>query len=170
MILSVHALFGAAVASLVPTHPVVGFALGFASHLALDAIPHRDYDLISFDQDPNRKMQFVAGPDIKFRFIRDIILISFDAIFGIILAYLFFFNSAHPWIFLIGATGGMMPDFLTILYVFWKYKYLVLFFKFHSNVIHSRLPQSLNQVIAIILQFGVIAVLIAIIYGLKYYF
>ena len=29
MILAVHATFGAAVASLVPSHPVAGFALGF---------------------------------------------------------------------------------------------------------------------------------------------
>ena len=49
MILSVHATFGAAVASLVPAHPVAAFALGFASHLALDLIPHRDYDLVSVE-------------------------------------------------------------------------------------------------------------------------
>jgi hypothetical protein len=47
MILSTHAIVGGAVASLLPSHPMPVAALGFASHFAIDAIPHWDYPLRS---------------------------------------------------------------------------------------------------------------------------
>jgi hypothetical protein len=39
MILSTHAIVGAAIASFLPSHPTAAFVLGFASHFVLDAIP-----------------------------------------------------------------------------------------------------------------------------------
>jgi len=39
MILSTHAIVGAAIASFLPSHPTTAFVLGFASHFVLDAIP-----------------------------------------------------------------------------------------------------------------------------------
>ena len=38
MILSTHAVVGAALASFVPSHPFAAFVIGFASHFALDTI------------------------------------------------------------------------------------------------------------------------------------
>jgi hypothetical protein len=38
MILSTHAVVGAALASFVPSHPFAAFMIGFASHFALDTI------------------------------------------------------------------------------------------------------------------------------------
>jgi hypothetical protein len=43
MILTTHAVVGAALASFVPEHPAVAFVVGFGSHFILDAIPHVDY-------------------------------------------------------------------------------------------------------------------------------
>jgi hypothetical protein len=47
MILTTHAVVGAALASFVPSHPATAFVLGFASHFVLDAIPHVDYPIKS---------------------------------------------------------------------------------------------------------------------------
>jgi hypothetical protein len=38
MILTTHAIVGAALASFMPSHPAAAFVVGFASHFALDAI------------------------------------------------------------------------------------------------------------------------------------
>lgn len=167
MILSVHATFGAAVASLVPTHPVEAFALGFASHLALDLIPHRDYDLVSVESDSKRMPKLIETVYKKFKLIRDITLVSIDALVGLCLAFLFFFNPVYPWIFLLGAIGALLPDFLTFLYLIVKHKPLGLFFDFHAGFIHSKVILNLNQVKGVCLQFCILAVLIAIIFGIK---
>src|SRR6266700_2786307 len=52
MILSTHAIVGAALASFLPSHPAAAFVAGFASHFALDAIPHVDYPIKSRSVNP----------------------------------------------------------------------------------------------------------------------
>jgi hypothetical protein len=47
MILSTHANFGGTIASLFPSEPLFAVVAGFASHFAIDAIPHWDYPLRS---------------------------------------------------------------------------------------------------------------------------
>jgi hypothetical protein len=170
MILTTHALFGAAVASLVPNHPVIGFTLGFASHFALDAIPHKDYDLISTETDSTGRLKPLDIINRKFKLIRDIILVSFDALMGFLLAFMFFFNPVHPWIFFLGAGASMAPDFFLFLFLVFRHKPLALLFTFHASIVHSKVILKLNQVTGVILQFFTIAVLIAIIYGVKYLF
>lgn len=166
MILSVHATFGAAIASLIPSHPVLGFALGFASHLALDAIPHKDYDLISAEFNPEKKESQLNLIINRFRLLRDIIFVSFDALIGFCLAFLFFFNPAHPWVFLLGAFGALLPDGLTFLYLIFKHKALGHFFDFHTDFIHYRI--NLNQYLGVFLQFFTLVFLIGILYGVRY--
>ena len=170
MILSTHALFGAATASLVPTHPLAGFCLGFVSHLALDMIPHRDYDLISVESTPEKKMKLIDIEPIirRARLVRDMLLVSFDAFAGLCLAFLFFFNQAHPAIFLLGALGALLPDFLTFLYLLLKHKPLGLFFDLHAGLIHSKVVLKLNQFTGVLLQFCTITVLIGIMEWVKY--
>lgn len=170
MILSVHAVFGAAVSSLVPSHPILGFTLGFVSHFALDAIPHRDYDLISVNLDKEGMMEPINPIDIiknKFRFIRDVVFIFFDALVGVILAFMFLFNPLHPLIFLIGAIGSMVPDFLTFLYLVIEHKSLSSFYNFHSSFIHSKVIFNIGQAAGVFLQFCTITLLIAILYCIK---
>lgn len=167
MILAVHATFGAAVASLVPSHPIQAFTLAFVSHLVLDAIPHRDYDLISLETGPDKRPKLVDIAIRKYRLIRDMLLVSSDALFGVILAFLFFFDPIHPWIFLIGAIGSMVPDFLTFLYLFFKHKPLMLFIKFHVGFMHSKIKPKISQIPGVILQFITISVLLAVIFIIK---
>jgi hypothetical protein len=167
MILSVHATFGAAVASMMPGHPVLGFTLGFASHFILDAIPHKDYKLISTGPDANKKPEAVDLIREKFSLIRDMIFVSFDAFVGLCLAFLFFFNPAHPAIFLIGAVSALIPDFLTFLYLLLKHKPLGKFFNFHVGLVHSKIVFNLNQALGVLLQFCTLGVLIGILYVVK---
>jgi hypothetical protein len=47
MNLSTHAIVGGAIASLMPSHPMLVAVAGFASHIAIDTIPHWDYRLRS---------------------------------------------------------------------------------------------------------------------------
>lgn len=167
MILSVHAIFGAAVASLIPTHPVLGFSLGFASHFAIDAIPHRDYDLVSIESDTNKKFRQIDLTR-KYKLLRDIIFVSFDAVTGFYLSFLFFFNPVYPWIFFIGAFSALLPDFFTFLYLIFKHKTLHSFFNFHSEIIHSKMILKLNQFTGILVQFCTLALLIVIMFGVKW--
>lgn len=164
MILSVHATFGAAVASMVPSHPVAGFVLGFASHFVLDAIPHRDYDLISVEIGQDKKLRPIDLIQKKFSLIRDIVLVSFDALVGLCLAFLFFFNPVYPFIFFLGAFAALIPDGLTFLYLILKHKPLGHFFDFHASVIHTKITPKLNQATGVLLQFCTIGVLIGILF------
>jgi len=173
MIISVHATFGAAIASLIPTHPVEGFVLGFASHFALDLIPHKDYDLISIERDSEGKAKPIDLVIAKFKFVRDVLLVSFDALVGICLAFMFFFEPVHPWIFLIGAIGAILPDFIVFTYLLLEHKTLGHFYDFHSRfdtIINKKLKKKLSQAIGVVLQFCTLVVLIVIMYGLKVLF
>jgi hypothetical protein len=167
MILSVHAVFGAAVASFVPTHPVLAFCLGFTSHLVLDAVPHRDYKLISIESGLDNKLQLTDNPYKKKNLTRDISLVFFDAIFGFCLAFIFFFNPEYPLIFFLGAFGSLLPDFLTFLYLFIKHRSLVSFFNFHVGFVHSKVVLKLNQLAGVAFQFLTVAILIALIFGVR---
>ena len=169
MILSVHATFGAAVASLVPSHPILGFTLGFISHFALDAIPHKDYSLISIETGPDKKLRPIDLIQKKFGLIRDIMVVSFDALIGLSLAFLFFFNPVHPLVFFLGAIGSLIPDFLTFLYLLFKHKSLSSFFNFHVELVHTKFILKLDQVTGVLFQFFTIGVLVAIIVLVKYF-
>lgn len=167
MILSVHATFGAAVASLVPTHPVTGFVLGFASHFALDAIPHRDYKLISIEAGLDEKPKLIEKTVRQLRLLRDMAVVSFDALIGFLLAFMFFFNPAFPLIFFLGALGSILPDFLLFLYLVTKHRALSTLFDFHMAIGLRSHFKKIGQVLGVILQFFTITVLIAIIFSIK---
>ena len=167
MILSVHATFGAAVSAMIPSHPLAGFVLGFASHFVLDAIPHKDYDLLSVESTPDCKMKLAETIYKKFRLMRDMAVVSLDALVGLSLAFLFFFNPTHPFVFLAGALGALLPDFLSFLYLLFKHKPLVMFFELHASVVHSKVILKLNQITGVLVQFCTITVLIAIMYGVR---
>jgi hypothetical protein len=167
MILSVHAIFGAAVASLVPTHPVLGFTLGFASHFVLDAIPHKDYDLDSVEPKNIERPKELNSASKKGSLFRDIVFVSLDALSGLILAFYFFFDPIHPSIFLLGVIGSLIPDGLTFLYLLFKHQVLASFYNFHSGFFHSKIDFKFNQTIGIFLQFCTVAILSTVLLGIK---
>jgi hypothetical protein len=107
MILSTHAIVGGAIASLFPQHPGLVAILGFASHYAIDAIPHWDYPLqsISVGQDAdNRRLRRSRG------LFLDLTLIGFDACAGLGLAIWLFATSATLGVVILGACAAMLPD------------------------------------------------------------
>jgi hypothetical protein len=80
MILTTHAVVGAAIASFVPSHPATAFALGFASHFILDAIPHVDYPIRSRSVNPK------IGAPMAFdkALLQDVVTIGSDGLFGLV--------------------------------------------------------------------------------------
>jgi hypothetical protein len=107
MILSTHAIVGGAVANLVPSHPGLAAILGFASHYAIDAIPHWDYPLRSISVGrgaDNRSLR--RSRDL----FLDLMLIGFDACAGLGLAVWLFATSATLGVIILGACAAMLPD------------------------------------------------------------
>jgi hypothetical protein len=113
MILSTHALVGAALANLFPSHPGVAFAVGFASHFALDAIPHADYPLRSASLDPK------IGAPLRFdrALLQDAVTIGADGMLGLVFAFLLFASAENQWAILLGAFGAILPDAFQFLYL-----------------------------------------------------
>ncbi len=140
MVLTTHAVTGAAVASFFPSHPILAFVLAFASHFAMDSIPHWSYAILSETMNPNGKDEF----KIDKRFIYDIIRVGTDALLGIFLAMVLFStnNSLTPknnfdLIILGGAFFGILPDALQFAYSKWHHEPLISLQKFHMWI-HSK--------------------------------
>jgi hypothetical protein len=106
MILSTHAIVGAALASFLPAHPIGAFVIGFGSHFVLDAIPHWDYPIKSRSVDPKFGAPVVFDSALR----RDALTIGSDAVFGIMIALLVFGSRESFWAVLVGAVGAMLPD------------------------------------------------------------
>jgi hypothetical protein len=88
-------------------HPVLVAMAGFASHFAIDAIPHWDYPLQSISVGPgaaNRRSK------IDGCLFRDLTLIGFDACSGLAIAIWFFATPTTMGAILPGAFAAMLPD------------------------------------------------------------
>jgi hypothetical protein len=133
MILSTHAVVGAALASQMPSHPVAAFVVGFASHFVIDAIPHWDYPLrsISLGAGARNDVRMTAAR------IRDLALIGFDGLAGLTLAITIFGTEADIVAILSGAVGGVLPDPLKFAYTLYPREPLATVERFH-NWIHSK--------------------------------
>ena len=101
MILSTHAIVGAAIASLMPGQPALAFIAGVASHFAIDAIPHSDYRL--------RSKIGRSRPAISVM-VRDLGLLAIDAAAGLAVALFLYASPGATPAILLGAVGGMLPD------------------------------------------------------------
>ncbi|MGY8685526.1 hypothetical protein Q2941_48605 [Bradyrhizobium sp. UFLA05-153] len=113
MILSTHAVVGGAIACLFPSHPVLVAVAAFASHFAIDAIPHWDYPLraiTSKSRANNRRLL----PDRKL--FLDLALIGCDACAGLLIAIWLFATPATIGVIVLGALAGMMPDPLQVVH------------------------------------------------------
>lgn len=117
MTLTTHALVGAAAAQLFPQQPYLAFAVGFASHFAIDALPHWDYRPASLEKDQENPLD--TDMRLGKQFIFDLIRIGSDAILGVVLSVIIFsftiFHAPLP-IVLIGAMAGILPDPLQFAY------------------------------------------------------
>ena len=57
MILATHGIIGAGLASFFPNNFGLAFAVSFASHFALDIIPHWDYELLSQTKNKENRLE-----------------------------------------------------------------------------------------------------------------
>src|SRR3989344_8377526 len=115
MILLVHMLVGAAVASYIK-NPILAIILAFLSHYFLDFIPHSEYNIENI-----KKKQWNKS-------LPDILKLALDFFSGILSILLF--SSRQPVIF-IAAFFAILPDGLTFLSYFSKNKFLELHKNFH---------------------------------------
>ncbi len=126
MILTTHAIVGAAVASFLPSHPAFAGLAAFGSHFAIDAIPHRDYSLHSFSLYPD--LPKVAGPHAL---LRDAVWVGLDALVGILLAMGLWSSEKTAPVILLGAIAGILPDPLQVVYSIFPYEPLRTLQRFH---------------------------------------
>jgi hypothetical protein len=127
MILCSHAVVGAALASLMPSRPLTAFVVGFASHFALDAIPHADYPIRSRSVDPNVGAPMVLDKALLW----DALAIGSDGLFGIMAAVFLFGSPVALWAVLLGAIGAMLPDPLQFVYTRFPHEPLRTLQRFH---------------------------------------
>jgi hypothetical protein len=134
MILSTHAVVGAALASLMPSHPVAAFVVGFASHFVIDSIPHWDYPLQSISLGPGAR----NNVRITAARIRDLAVIGFDGLAGLVLATAIFGTEANLAAILAGAVGGILPDPLKFVHTLYPCEPLTTLERFHTWIHSNR--------------------------------
>ena len=154
MILVSHALIGASVARIVSSNPVASFFLGLATHYAADAVPHWQYERRALMTKKN------SGGAIFFfekGILRDVLLIGFDFVFGILLSLYFFSWQSGDSILSIalGAFGGMFPDAIQFLYALRPKGLLKIHQRFHDFV-HTKNELPENHTLGTIIQISIV--------------
>jgi hypothetical protein len=154
MFVTTHALVGALIAEQMPTHPVLAFTLGIASHFLLDIIPHGDSRLYK---------GYISGAKAR-RAVAYVLIDSLVALFFV----LFLFNTRfvdHRTAITAGIVGGVLPDFLVGIYEVLrvpglKWVHRVHFF-FHNMISDKRGDLALSTGIAmqLVLLAGILSVL-----------
>ena len=129
MILSTHAIVGGAIASLFPSHPVLVVAAGFASHFAIDAIPHWGYPLHAISVRPAAESRAL---NLDRRLWGDLSLIALDASVGLTLAIWLFATPATIGAILLGAVAAMVPDPLQVVHALYPREPLKSLQRFHQ--------------------------------------
>ena len=112
MTLTTHAIVGAALASFLTASPLAAAALAFASHFALDAIPHWDYPIASASVQPDK----AATMQYDRALVRDVAVIGLDALLGTAIGLVLFASPSNFSIVLLGAAMAILPDPLQFLY------------------------------------------------------
>lgn len=174
MTLGTHAIVGAATATLFPSHPVTAFFAGFCSHFILDAIPHWDYKILSEYANSDRAMSSNVVNSSKSKELKpdryfwlDILRTGADTLLGFIIIFIVWYSIVFvEWkVLILGAIGGILPDFLQFVYMRFPNKMMSLLQKFHTNTMHSSYRLNNRPIIGIISQ---IIVIVAIVWLTKY--
>ena len=155
MILATHAVVGGAIMKLMPHHPVAGLFLAFTSHFVLDAIPHWDYPLGSYEYNEKKPLKSIIYFNKKF--LGDLAKMGLDGIFGLIFAIILFSGPPVGNWFLIalGAVGAMLPDFLQFLYFQTRREPFIILQKLHIWA-HSKYKTKKLSFAGIISQIAII--------------
>lgn len=159
MTLTTHAVTGAAIMSLVPQHPILGICAAFASHFVIDAIPHWDYPIESASINPD------IGATIKYdkAFWVDIARIGSDMFLGVALSVFVFLPFAAPFVLLLGALAGILPDPLLFLHTRFRHEPLVSLQRFHRWM-HTKNHLAHAKLLGIFSQLCFLCLIIATVY------
>lgn len=160
MILTPHALVGAALANSFPSHPALGLTFAFLSHYLLDIIPHAEYSLKGFIDEEKEKVNSIFK-NFKSVF-KPLSIIGLDFIFGLSVSIFFFVkdkNSLYLTIF--GVLLAVLPDFLQLVYLKSKNKFWTAvqniheFFHGENKYRHELFRGTLTQLITIAIFLGI---------------
>lgn len=154
MTLTPHALVGAVLANIFPYDPALGFSLAFASHYALDSIPHWEYPLDGFIDEDKKEAKSIFH-NIRSVF-KPLAFIGTDFILAITLSYFIFVHDERS-LFLTagGAFLAMLPDFLQFVYFkfknsFWtKVQSVHEFFHGYNKYKHDLIKGNLTQIFTV---------------------
>ena len=150
MYLTVHAAAGGAVA-LQTGNPILGFGVGFISHLLLDVIPHGDSEKSGMPQN-NTAILIAASIDIA---VLSVIVATLVATKGV---------TIFTPVLIAGAVGGMVPDALQLPYLLSHGRYFKWYQKIH-NFFHNAIvlkwdmPYPLGIALQLSLAIGIILLL-----------
>ncbi len=156
--LTTHAIVGAAIASVIPEHQILVFGLAFASHFAVDAIPHWDYHVRSGAINP----KIGAAMSYDKNLVLDLLSIGFDALLGIILSLLIFASPATAGVVVLGAIAGILPDPLQFAYTRWRHEPLITLQRFHQWI-HTDLRLLDRPILGIASQIFFIVVVVLVV-------
>ena len=161
MTLTTHALVGVAAARSFPKNPILAFSTAFVSHFLIDAIPHWDYNLMSFKKDQNNPLNndIIFGRD----FVLDLLNISFDVFLAFSFAFLIFgtANFEKNMIVFAGIMGGISPDFLQFIYFKVRKEPLISLQRFHQWI-HTKWRLDDRWAIGIFLQVVLVAIVVPV--------
>ncbi len=161
MVLITHAIVGAAVANIIPNHPVLGFSAALASHYFLDMIPHDEYDISGLIDGKNKGLHTLSKKGII-----HLSIIGADFLFGIIIAIFFFAkNDVRLYATILGILGGVLPDFLQLMYLKFKSQPWKFFQNLHDRFhTKTRLDEKKTMNIVIHASVACICILIFVFY------
>jgi len=117
MILTTHAIIGAAIANAFPYEPHIGLPLSLASHYIIDILPHTNYGHEHFQNENNR------DAIIDFHNIDALVQIFFtvlDITVAVLLVFLLFVRDKQTFFLSVfGAMFAVLPD----IFNFFSYKF-----------------------------------------------
>lgn len=162
MTLSTHIVVGATVAAVVTRDPVSAFFAGWISHYLLDAIPHWDYKIRSFEAKDETK-PLDKKVELGRNFLADVGKVTTDALLGFLILFLTLSVSEVSVtkevliFFTAGAVGGAFPDFLQFVYGVWNVWPVRKLQEFH-HFIHAEHKLDDKPAIGVPIQIGIISV------------
>jgi hypothetical protein len=156
MTLTTHAIVGAALASFLTASPLAAAALAFASHFALDAIPHWDYPIASASVQPDK----TAPMRYDRALVRDVAVIGLDALLGTAIGLALFAAPSDFWIVLLGAAMAILPDPLQFLYGRFPREPLRTLQRFHGWI-HTERRLEGRPVFGLVTQLGFVLLVVA---------
>lgn len=138
MVLSTHAVAGAASVIIFKGYPLLGLILVFLSHFILDAIPHWHYKVLS--RVKNDSLPFGEKLDFGIVFLKDIFRGGIDFGLGIVISLTVsqIFFPSYFWLTAFGAFAGALPDLIQVIYYRFPNSMPLFYFQQFHEKVHTK--------------------------------